>query len=720
MVTSRFLQGGEDVKLRSVWFLIPWILGVRATGGTADAAEPEIRAVLNGLELVLDGSTGAIRKLSFPGPGTLLDADGGESGLVDVAYPVPEFEPLRLAARHGSRASIRKTEREVVISIPSLAPSRPGMPVKGRVSAVVAFRADPDGRSVITSCEIENRSERPVRQIVFPELRGLLPVAGPDHTILKSCGFGSAPFRELALPEADQWYAVNSSTVEHKAGGMFSSMWGRWLDLGGLGGGLSVFPRRWGWDPQTTTVAQLRQETGRLRLLWVHPDEVKPGESWKSGEWVITPHASGWAKGIEPYRAWVRSHVNRKYSMPRHVREGMGFRTVWMCQNQPADPSDVVWRFLDLPALARDARDHGLVEMVLWTWGPGFDASLPAPHPHLGTEDDLLDAVRECRELGVNVAPFISVLQASPRTAGRYGLAVSEGGGWTYHTELIPRWNPPYATGLSCVQVGPANRQWQDEVAEACSRWADKGLTSISWDQYFTTRDVPGMQDLTRRIRDRARSKDPESSFSGEELWNVEIDSEWLDYTWNWGGYRDCQAFVNAFPAPRPNVNINRSVAEARFAFMDGLFMNVWPSKPDGINGSEMICNVAALSGVLKECAALRKWFLPYFTDGVFIGDCLMPEVAPGVRLTAYVLDDRVLALALNQGAEGFLEFKYDLAPWVPGRSTFTVAECAGDPTGPDPGSLRAGALREVPAAGQIQTRRLKPLELAAFVFVAR
>jgi hypothetical protein len=228
------------------------------------------------------------------------------------------------------------------------------------------------------------------------------------------------------------------------------------------------------------------------------------------------------------------------------------------------------------------------------------------------------------------------------------------------------------------------------------------------------------MQDLTRRIRDHARSKDPESSFSGEELWNVEIDSEWLDYTWNWGGYRDCQAFVNAFPAPRPNVNINRSVAEARFAFMDGLFLNVWPSRPDGINGSEMIRNVPALSRALEECAALRKRFLPYFTDGVFIGACLMPEAAPGVRLTAYVLPGGVLALALNQGSEGSLQFKYDLAPWVPGHAAFTVTECAGERIGRSPADLRDDTPREVPAAGQIRTGHLKPLELAAFEFVGR
>jgi hypothetical protein len=249
-------------------------------------------------------------------------------------------------------------------------------------------------------------------------------------------------------------------------------------------------------------------------------------------------------------------------------------------------------------------------------------------------------------------------------------------------------------------------------VAAACRRWAEKGLTSVAWDQYWTTRDSPSIQDLTRRIRDGARSLDPESTFSGEELWNVEVDCEWLDYTWNWGGYRDCQAFVSAFPAPRPNANINRSVAETRYAFMDGLYLNVWPSRPDGINGSEMIGNVPALSEALRECAALRRRFLPYFTEGVFIGACLMPEAAPGVRLAAYVLPDRALAIALNGGAEGSIAFRYDLAPWVPGRAGFSVTECAGNG--------RPGAPRDAAVAGEIRTGSLKPLEMAVFEFVGR
>ena len=189
--------------------LATWIV-VATLATSAVAVQPaHIKKVtLNGLDITLDSQTGAILQLNYPGPGTLLDADAAEAGLVDVAYPIEQFEPLRLAARHSRDAVIEESPDRVVIRLEELGPSRANFSIEGEVATTVTLQADPDGRSLILSCEIENRSPRAVRQVIFPELRGLVPIAGPDHTILKSCGFGSAPFRELVVPEADQWYAA--------------------------------------------------------------------------------------------------------------------------------------------------------------------------------------------------------------------------------------------------------------------------------------------------------------------------------------------------------------------------------------------------------------------------------------------------------------------------------------------------------------------------------
>ena len=176
---------------------------VAVLSGVEMARAATVSASLNGLKFTFDQASGAILRLEYPGPGLLLEADAGEAGLVDAAYPAPEFEPLRLAARCSSGAEIRPSHDGMTVRITALCATRPGFTVEGQVAAEVTLRADPDGQSIVLSCEITNGTQRPIPQVIFPDLRGLVDVAGPDQTILKTCGFGSAPFRELVVPETD-------------------------------------------------------------------------------------------------------------------------------------------------------------------------------------------------------------------------------------------------------------------------------------------------------------------------------------------------------------------------------------------------------------------------------------------------------------------------------------------------------------------------------------
>ncbi len=673
-----------------------------------------LEADLNGLRIALDGKTGGILGLHLDGPGKLLETTADQSGLVDLAYPVPQFEPLRLATRFSDHAEITRSEDGLTVSWDRLGASRK-LDLAGKVSATATLRAAPDGSSIVMSCTIRNESGLPVRQVIFPDFCGLLPVAGEDHTYFKTGGFGHAPFRELQVSESDQFYAQSSAYREYTSGGMFSPMFMRWMNLGGLNGGFSLFPKRWGWEPQTKVLLHRSETTGRLRLMCVHPIDILPGETWDSGEWVLTPHRHGWAKGIEPYREWVRQNLKGQHPVPRHVRQGLGFRTVWMCQNQPGDPgADAIWRFEDLPELAREAKAHGLTEMVLWAAYPGFELPLPPPFPHLGTEAQLVEAVAKCREIGVNVAPFLSILQANRVTGPRYDLTVPETGGWTYHTELLPMFDPPYAGNYACAQVDTANPAWQADALAACRHLIDIGIPSISWDQFLSVPTEPNIPTLVAQVRTLARDRDPESTFSGEELFNIEVDCEYLDYTWNWGGYLDCQAFTSAFPCPRRNLNINRSVWEVKRGFLDNLYLNVWPTKPGGVNGSDRIENHPELSRALKQCAKLRAQFLDYFTEGTFVGYCILTEMCVGAHICAYVLPDRVLVLLTNEAAPREVTLNCDLAPWVPsGSGSYEVRHYDIE-----------GALLDVGEVGEgpqeLTTQPLQNLEITLYEFIAR
>ena len=88
------------------------------------AAESTLDVTLNGLHISLDAQTGGVVKLSYDGPGTLLETDREGAGLIDLAYPVPTFEPLRLATRFSRGAEISHLGNSLTISWPRLGATR--------------------------------------------------------------------------------------------------------------------------------------------------------------------------------------------------------------------------------------------------------------------------------------------------------------------------------------------------------------------------------------------------------------------------------------------------------------------------------------------------------------------------------------------------------------------------------------------------------------------
>ncbi|MCK9411036.1 MAG: hypothetical protein M0Q53_01965 [Prolixibacteraceae bacterium] len=634
-------------------------------------------ATLNGLHIVLDANTGTILKMSYAGTGTILDSKSELAGMIDLAYPVTKFEVLRLASRFSQGADVSVYPDSVVIFWDRLGLSRTNFNIEGKVSATVKLVASPDGKSVFMSAKIINLSGTNVRQVIFPDFSGLLPVAGAQNTYFRTGNFANLPFVDLAKDDTKEStpYMIDAAnySVQYVGSGMMRNkdMIVRWMDLGGLNGGISLFPKRWGWDPQVPIRLRLSELEPKLRMMCLNDTTIKKGETWQSGEWVLTPHQNGWAAGIAPYKAWVKQNYKRYYPLPKHVREGIGFRTVFMSQYQPTDPKDAIFTFKDLPKLAAECKENGLDEMVIWAWCEAFTLPLPKPFAHLGTEEDMVTAVKECKKLGVNLVPFITVLQANQKTAPRYNMKVLDNKGWTYHTELIPTRNPNYATYMASVQAGPTNKLWQKDVLEGLKHLVEIGIPSFCWDQFYTTPDPePNMISLAKQILDVAKKREPDCTFSGEELLNFELDAGLLDYTWNWDGYMDRKVITSAFPSPRINSCISSSPQAVKKAFADNLYMNLFPRKAESINGSDYIANYPELSKALKQCAKLKKQFLPYFTEGDLVGDCLLSKPLPGVHTCAYALPDRAVMIIINTSLpKQTVEFDVKLASWIKSAS---------------------------------------------------
>ena len=187
-----------------------------------------------------------------------------------------------------------------------------------------------------------------------------------------------------------------------------------------------------------------------------------------------------------------------------------------------------------------------------------------------------------------------------------------------------------------------------------------------------------------------------------------------LDYTWNWVGYGEHQAVINAFPAPRFNSNIDASPAAVKRCLLQNSYMNVQPRKPDGANGSDWIVNHPELSQALKQCARLHSQFLPYFVDGIVIGDCILEKPCGGAAVGAFVLPGKVLVIVLNTGAKGEKSLDYHLAPWIPSSSgRYAIKSYDGH------GRLLAAGQVAQPR-GRLTSGALEPLDLALFEIVSQ
>ena len=112
-------------------------------------------------------------------------------------------------------------------------------------------------------------------------------------------------------------------------------------------------------------------------------------------------------------------------------------------------------------------------------------------------------------------------------------------------------------------------------------------------------------------------------------------------------------------------MNIDRSVSEAKIGFADNLYLNVYPRKPDGINGSDYISNHPELSKALKQCARLRRQFLNYFVNGTFVADCILSKDCPDAHVSTYVLPKSMLVIVINKKNKKEITFEGDIGPWL-------------------------------------------------------
>src|SRR6476620_6724042 len=158
------------------------------SGTHAQQTSGVVEATLNGFQFVFDEQSGSILRMSYPATGVMLETTPDSAGIVELAFPVKEFEPLRLASRYSNNARITKGKDVITIQWDQLGASRSFARFQGKVNATVTLREEADGKSISMSCSIKNNSDHNVPQVVFPDFSGFVPFCGIEGTEFRTGG----------------------------------------------------------------------------------------------------------------------------------------------------------------------------------------------------------------------------------------------------------------------------------------------------------------------------------------------------------------------------------------------------------------------------------------------------------------------------------------------------------------------------------------------------
>jgi hypothetical protein len=335
------------------------------------------------------------------------------------------------------------------------------------------------------------------------------------------------------------------------------------------------------------------------------------------------------------------------------VREALGYRTIWIAEQYPDDPDSIKYYFDDLPKIASDMLDHGLIDLSIWG---AFDQILPLGPEHfpvsLGGFAKFKENAAALRSMGIDIVPFVSFVSIWRDTCPRYGLQIGPAqAGWSENLKGIPNFQTPYMERYCCCVIDQSTKLWQEDVMASLRFLRDEaGTPSIGWDQYIGNNIEGGVSDIISAYRRETKELYPDATFSSESTFNYEADIDALDYTWDWEywpGTGDCRPYIHVVGTTRPNMIIDNNPLHVKLCFMDNIFMNVYPSKPGDINGSAYIYEYPELSASLKHAAYYRRKYLSFFTDGIIAGDCILSHEAVGARITAYEYQDRTLIFIL-------------------------------------------------------------------------
>ena len=281
---------------------------------------------------------------------------------------------------------------------------------------------------------------------------------------------------------------------------------------------------------------------------------VTVGESWLSGDFVISLSHGDWHHGAKRYRRWIMPHL-----APHHDPQFLANQAALnQCYNFKR-VLDIQNRFENIPEMFDAGNKFGINHMFIASWNrTGFDSYYPEYYPdmELGTALDFKRGLEYVRSKGGFATLYVNA-RLSDMYSDFHKCFLSKMQIENERGEARTETYEPHTFTLNC----PSDRQWQHMLVDICDFAVQAyGAKGIYLDQLasaepfacfhpgHTHHDIgefnQGYLKILDELLGRLRARDEDAYLMTENCGDIYAPYIWANLTWNGAEYDE---FYNLF-----------------------------------------------------------------------------------------------------------------------------------------------------------------------------
>lgn len=359
-----------------------------------------------------------------------------------------------------------------------------------KLSLKIEVSLDDNSDELNMGMEIVNNDKGEVSQVWFPWIRGFTTIGdNPKKDILVYPGMGGAlinnPMNYFSKRgEAigfHEWTRELATTILAKPYPGRSSM--QWMDLGCKSHGLYLACMNKDGNFLVPRVQKhLWCEEEHLSLSMVKYPYIKSGNSWKSPNYILSPHLGDWHVGADKYRNWLNSWLIKR-EKSAWAKGTNGFYHFILRHQDGTTINNIE----DIQNIFTEAKQHGINLLFICGWyKTGHDGGYPDYEPN--QPEKLKKMFKRIKEAGGHILLYFNVRSynmSNPDYAKEGyqwtvkthdGLPATESWGWA-----IPHY-PSYES--SCfASMCPSAKGWQKKFLEEIMKALELGVECALFDQ---------------------------------------------------------------------------------------------------------------------------------------------------------------------------------------------------------------------------------------------